>query len=99
MQRMALRTAADAEHQAIVTKRRMRGDKRNLRAGRPNSTVDTSVRKVREAEADMARLVAADRGGTEPPRQALSAFVASSRAARKALYRYSKARFDAWERS
>ena len=82
-----------------MKKRQIRGGKGNLREGRPNSAVDTPVRKVREAETDMSRAAAADRGGTEPLRQALSAFLASSRAAQKALRRYSKARFDAWDKS
>jgi hypothetical protein len=61
--------------------------------------LDTFVRKLREAEADMSRVADSDLGEPQSFRQALSAFLASSRAAENILRRQAKKRFAAWERS
>jgi hypothetical protein len=75
----------------------MRRQKSTVRKGRPITRLDTPIRKVKEAEADLARLRTAESAGTEALRHALSAFLASSRAAEQVLRRYSKARFADWQ--
>ena len=75
----------------------MRDQATRLRKGRPLRGFDTPARKVREAAAELVRLTEADTRDTECFRQALSAFLASSRAAQKVLARYSKERYATWE--
>ena len=78
---------------------RTRQKQDKVRKGSPSKAADTPSRKVREAEADLDRLMLSDRQGrgTEAFRQALSAFLNSSRSAQRLLRRHSKRLFTEWE--
>jgi hypothetical protein len=67
--------------------------------GVPGKSADTPRRKVREAEADLKRLEESERKGlgTNASREALSAFLSSSRSALHLLRRHSKSRFVEWK--